>query len=60
MEWLADNIDQARSAVGQRFFERLAEIFRLGHAPAFHAEGGGHGGVVGAVEIDGELALAVT
>src|SRR3990170_3718568 len=59
MERLADDIDQARPAVSQSLFERLAEVFGLGDAPAFHAEGGGHGGVVGSVKVDGEIALAI-
>ena len=31
----------------QRFFEYATKVFRLGDAPAFHAEGGRHGGVIG-------------
>ena len=43
----------------QRFFKYLAEFFRFGDAPALHAEGGSHGGVIGGVEVNREVALAI-
>ena len=43
----------------QCFFQYSAKVFRLGDAPAFHAEGGSHGGVIGGVEVNREVALAI-
>ena len=59
MQRLADDVHDGRPAVRECFFQRLAEIARLGNAPALHPEGGGHRGVVCDFEVYPKVALVV-
>src|SRR5450830_19884 len=59
LQFLRDDIDQGRPIVHQGGLERGLKFGGVFHPPGFHAEGLGHAGVLGAVEVDRKIALFI-